>query len=540
MVRALIVWRASLWLLISALVALASLTLLAPGEGADDPPRAALQRVLSAPAETCGAAHLDRRQLARFYPGSAAPLMWVGGTGPLPRARRLRAVLERSENEGLPSARYGLDAVAARWEARTLVDRACLEALLTTAFDRYGRDLATGIVSSREADRAWLLPRAAAFDAVAALRATRSGADPTARLEALTPAHGLYQRLRAGLARYRSLASEGGWGTTLTGPPLRPGDESERVPALRARLQREGDLDPGGPAVDQSYNAAVTDAVRRFQRRHGLIDDGVVGPRTLAALNTPVDTRLAQLRRAMERLRWMPRDLGDHYVFVNIAAFELAVIEHDRAVLGMRIVVGTAEQSTPSFTATLKTLTINPYWNVPERITRDRLVPREQKSPGYLAAHGFRVLDRGTGAWREPDAGTLAPPVPRLRQEPGPENLMGRLSFALPNPYDVFLHDSPARSLFAREIRACSEGCVRTERPMALALHTLRRTPEWTEARIQEEIDALHHRVLSLPEPIPVYIVYLPSWVDEEGLAHFHPDHYGRETVLAWEYPAEP
>jgi murein L,D-transpeptidase YcbB/YkuD len=117
---------------------------------------------------------------------------------------------------------------------------------------------------------------------------------------------------------------------------------------------------------------------------------------------------------------------------------------------------------------------------------------------------------------------------------------MGRLSFALPNPYDVFLHDSPARSLFAREIRACSEGCVRLERAMALALHTLRQAPEWTQERIQEEIDALHHRVLPLPEPIPVYVVYLPSWVDEDGLAHFHPDHYGRETVLVWEYPAEP
>jgi murein L,D-transpeptidase YcbB/YkuD len=325
---------------------------------------------------------------------------------------------------------------------------------------------------------------------------------------------------------------------------LRPGDESERVPALRARLQREGDLDPAGSAhdsaLDRSYDATVKDAVRRFQRRHGLIDDGVVGPRTLAALNTPVDTRLAQLRRAMERLRWMPHDLGDHYVFVNIAGFELTVVGHDRTMLSMRIVVGMADQSTPSFRATLKTLTINPYWNVPDRIARDRLVPREQKSPGYLAAHGFRVLDRGTETWREPDAAALTPPVPRIRQEPGPENLMGRLSFTLPNPYDVFLHDSPARSLFAREIRACSEGCVRLERAMALALHTLRQAPEWTQERIQEEIDALHHRVLPLPEPIPVYVVYLPSWVDEDGLAHFHPDHYGRETVLVWEYPAEP
>jgi murein L,D-transpeptidase YcbB/YkuD len=532
MVRAFLARLAPLWLLLVG-------TLLAPGEAAENVPPTALQRVLAAPADTCGAAHLDRRQLARFYPGRSAPPLWVADAGPLPRARRLRTVLERSEEEGLPSTRYGLETIAARWEAPTPTDRACLDVLLTTAYERYGRDLATGIVAAREADRTWLLPRAAAFDAVAALRAARPQGDPTARFETLAPAHGLYQRLRAGLARYRRLASDGGWDMTPAGPALRPGDESERVPALRARLQREGDLDPAG-SLGRSYDAPVTDAIRRFQRRHGLIDDGVVGPRTLAALNTPVSTRLAQLRRAMERLRWMPHDLGDHYLLVNIAGFDLTVIEHDRAVLAMRIVVGMADQPTPSFAATLRSLTVNPYWTVPERIARDRLVPREQRSPGYLASLGFRVLDRQSGTWREPDAEALAHSAPRLRQEPGPENFMGRLSFALPNPYAVFLHDSPARSLFLREIRACSEGCVRLERPMALALHTLRRSPEWSQERIQEEIDALRHRVLPLPEPIPVYVVYLPSWVDEDGLAHFHPDHYGRETVLAWEYPSEP
>jgi murein L,D-transpeptidase YcbB/YkuD len=429
--------------------------------------------------------------------------------------------------------------VGARWDARAPLERACLDVLLTAAFERYGRDLAAGIVSPREADRTWRLPQATAFDAFAALRAPAPGADPAARLAALAPAHGLYNRLRAGLARYRRLAVEEAWDTTLTGPLLRPGDEGTKIKALHERLRREGDLASGESATDLAYDEAVTAAVRRFQRRHGLLEDGVVGPRTLAALNTPVDTRIAQLRRAMERLRWMPHDLGSHYVFVNIAGFELTVVEHDRVVLGMRIVVGTADQSTPSFAATLRSLTINPYWNVPHRIARDRLVPRERRSPGYLAAHGFRVLDPTTGQWREPAAEILARSVPRLRQEPGPDNLMGRLSFTLPNPFDVFLHDSPARSLFAHEIRACSEGCVRLEHAMALALHTLRRVPEWTDERVQGEIDALRHRVLPLPEPLPVYVVYLPSWVDEDGLAHFHFDHYGRETVLQWEFPPE-
>jgi murein L,D-transpeptidase YcbB/YkuD len=205
----------------------------------------------------------------------------------------------------------------------------------------------------------------------------------------------------------------------------------------------------------------------------------------------------------------------------------------------MRVIVGTRDQQTPSFTATLRTLTINPYWNVPHRIARDKLVPRERRSPGYLAARNFRVLDARTGQWRAPDAASLAGATPRLRQEPGPGNLMGRLSFTIPNPYSVFLHDTPDRSLFEREVRACSEGCVRIENAMALSLHALRRLPEWTEERIRAEIDSLRHQVLALPEPIPVHVVYLPSWVDEGGLAHFRPDHYGREAVLSRYFPAE-
>jgi murein L,D-transpeptidase YcbB/YkuD len=246
----------------------------------------------------------------------------------------------------------------------------------------------------------------------------------------------------------------------------------------------------------------------------------------------------------MERLRWMPRDLGRHYVLVNTAGFELAVVEEERTVLGMRVITGTVDQATPSFTATLRSLVINPYWNVPTRIVRDRLLPRERQSPGYLAARGFRVLDARADQWREPDGRSLAQAqreaggTPRLRQEPGPGNLMGRLSFAFPNPYDVFLHDTPDRSLFELEVRACSEGCVRIERAMALALHVLRRSPEWTEERLQEEIDALRHQVLTLPEPIPVYVVYLPSWVDEDGLVHFRPDHYRRDQVLEAYFPA--
>ncbi len=390
----------------------------------------------------------------------------------------------------------------------------------------------------READRTWHL-QASMLDPVAVLRMASPDGDVATHLATLSPAHHHYRRLRAALTKYRQLGEQGGWDTTLSGPSLRPGDEGARVLALRERLRREGDLVPAASAPAPRWDPLLTDAVRRFQRRHGLRPDGVVGPHTLAALNTPVTERSAQLRRAMERLRWMPRELGGHYVLVNTAGFELVVVEGDRTVLGMRVIVGAPNQATPSFTAKLTSLVINPYWNVPVRIARDKLWPREQRNPGYLAARGFRILDSRTGRWREPDVASPVGFAPRLRQEPGPGNLMGRLSFAFPNPFDIFLHDTPDRWLFDRELRACSEGCVRIEHAMTLALHTLRRMPAWTEGRIRTEIDALRHQALTLPEPIPVYVVYLPSWVDEDGLAHFRPDHYGREAELARRFPAK-
>jgi murein L,D-transpeptidase YcbB/YkuD len=503
-----------------------------------------LRAALAAPDKACREFRPDGQGLARFYSAASPVPLWVNESGPDPRARQLRAALERADDEGLLPARYGLAGIEANWQASAPAELACLDLRLTAAFERYAQDLAVGQVAPREADRTWHLPTAP-FDPITILHAIPPGAHVGEQLATLAPAHGLYRRLRTALAHYRHVAEQNGWGVSLAGPRLEAGDEGVQIATLRDRLRREGDLEPSASPSGQYFDAVLTDAVRRFQRRYGLRDDGIVGPRTLAALNTPAAERVAQLRRALERVRWMPRDLGSHYILVNTAAFELAVVEGDRSVLGMRIIVGAPDQATPSFTATLRSLAINPYWNVPHRIARDRLLPRERQSPGYLAAGGFRLFDPRTGRWREPDAEALARAqledrgsTLRLRQEPGPGNLMGRLSFVFPNPYDVFLHDTPDRALFEREVRACSEGCVRIERAMALARHVLRCAPEWTEERVQQEIDGLRHRVVSLPEPIPVYVVYLPTWVDDEGVVHFRPDHYRRESGLAASFPA--
>jgi murein L,D-transpeptidase YcbB/YkuD len=529
--------------------ALAALLMLAAPGAARAAPAAeaalaqALRASLAAPVVACSESRLDPRPLAAYYqPASPRPL-WVSRRGPGARARALLAALRDAGQQGLDPARYRLRDIEAHWRDRSPAGQACLDLYLTHAFKRYSLDLRTGQVGPFEADPSWYLPLPR-FDPAAALKAADGDGGFNALIEGLAPSHPAYQRLREALARYEGIAKEGGWPTLPPGPDLAPGVAVERdqLALLRARLRAEGDLVRFSPRDGATYDAALADAVRRFQQRHGLRDDAIVGPRTRAALNVPVAARIAQIRRALERWRWLPHDLGERYILVNIPGFELTVIERGRAVLGMRAILGALEQPTPSFAAQLRALVINPYWNVPARIAREELLPLQRRDPRYFAAHGFKVLDLRSGEevdparidWTHVDTESFAF---RLRQEPGPKNSLGRLSFVLPNPFEIFLHDTPEKALFARATRTFSHGCIRIEHPVALAQYVLRGLDGWDEARLRGEIDSRQQTTLNLPEPIPVYVLYLTSWVDDAGRVNFRDDVYGRDNVLAGYYP---
>ena len=529
-----------------ALAALLMFT--APGAARAEPsPDAALAQALraslSAPVVACSESRLDPRPLAVFYqPANPRPL-WVSPRGPGARARALRAALRAAGQQGLEPARYRLADIEAHWRDHSPVGQACLDLYLTNAFKRYSLDLRTGQVGPREADPSWY-PPVPRFDPAAALKAAGDG-DFDAFIDALAPSHPAYRRLREALAHYEGIAKEGGWPTLAPGPELAPGKAPaapEQIVQLRARLRAEGDLSGFSLGDSETYDAALADAVRRFQQRHGLLADAIVGPRTRAALNVPVAARIAQIRRTLERWRWLPHDLGERYILVNSAGFELTVVEHERTVLDMRAIMGALEQPTPSFSAKLRSLIINPYWNVPARIAREELLPLQLRDPRYFATHAFQVLDLRNGEqidparvdWARVDADSFGF---RLRQEPGPKNSLGQLSFVLPNQFEIFLHDTPEKALFARDTRTFSHGCIRIEHPEALAQYALRGLDGWNEERIRSEVDSLQQETLNLPEPIPVYVLYLTSWVDDAGLVNFRDDVYGREDVLAWYYP---
>ena len=321
---------------------------------------------------------------------------------------------------------------------------------------------------------------------------------------------------------------------------LRKGDLGDRVDLLRKRLAMTGDLDLPAGEAEPTFDEALEGAVRRFQRRHGLEDDGIVGRETLAALNVPVEERVAQMEWNMERWRWVPHDLGDRYILVNIPEFKMRIVETPGSKVEMRIIVGKQYTATPVFSGMLNQLELNPAWNIPHRIAVEEVLPNIRKDPGYLAKQRISVfrdwrdgapeIDPETVDWSEVNGRNFSF---KLRQEPGPLNPLGRLKFVFPNKFGVYLHDTPARGLFSKFARDVSHGCIRVEKPMELAALLLRDDTRYPKEKILEWIGSGVRKTISMRNPIPVHILYWTAWVDDRGTIHFRKDIYGRDTLLA-------
>lgn len=412
-----------------------------------------------------------------------------------------------------------------------------LELLFTDAFITYGSHLAGGRVDPEKIFTHWQL-YPADVDPLELLRQALTERGVRESLRDLLPVKNGYFHLHEALARYREIESKGGWPVIATGPKLFEGDRDERVAMVRHRLKMVGDLaadDTGGDL----YDAPLAAAVRHYQQRMGLLVDGVIGRRTVAAMNVPVSRRIRQIILNMERLRWLPRELGQRYLQVNIAAFSLRVVENDKPVLDMRAIVGKRFNNTPVFSKMMEYLVINPYWWVPKRIFIEELAPRLRDDPGLLARKHMRIksewgdngdeIDPATIDWAKVDAENFPYYV---RQDSGPFNELGVIKFMFPNKYRVYLHDTRSKYLFDASVRTFSHGCVRIEKPLALAEYLLRDDPDWDKARIREAIDSGERQLVNLKQQLPVYFLYLTAWVDDEGL-HFRDDIYHRDSALA-------
>jgi murein L,D-transpeptidase YcbB/YkuD len=410
-------------------------------------------------------------------------------------------------------------------------DRAGLEILLTESFVRLGYHLRFGKVNPADLDSNWNLSRSLGgrHPAEVIQAAIDSGSIEDFIRESLdyAPLHG---RLKVYLAEYREIASRGGWPTVPAGLTLKPGTRDPRVVALRERLVATGELDRNQPASEM-FDDVLEQAVIRFQRRHRLDADGFVGRQTLEELNVPVRDRIDQIRVNLERNRWVFRDVEDHFLAVNIAGFEVFVIKDRKIVWSSRAVVGRPYRRTPVFKSTMKYLVFNPTWTVPPGILRKDVLPAVRKDPDYLKQKNMSVID-SDGEIVDPatiDWSSGRFPY-QIRQEPGPNNALGRVKFIHPNKYFVFLHDTPSRGLFEREERLFSSGCIRVEHPLELAELLLDDPSKWDAAGIDKVLESGRIQTVMLPEPLTVMLLYWTVAIDSEtGELIFLRDPYDRD-----------
>jgi murein L,D-transpeptidase YcbB/YkuD len=464
------------------------------------------------------------------------PAWWIGAGRSDAPLRELTWALGRAAEQGLDSTDYPIPALRAFVAAPgTDPDSlAVLDVTATFAFFRYAADLTLGRVVPTVVDTMWAAgPRS--IDLVARLAVALDSNRMAQVLEVLAPPQAGAVRLRAALSAYRKLAAGGGWPQVAAGPPLAIGADGARVGELRRRLSAAGAFVPANASV---FDSIVQHAVERFQARHGLEVDGIVGRATLAALNVPVADRIRQLELNLERWRWLPRELGIRYIVVNSAAFSLEVVDSGCTSLAASVIAGRKGWPTPITSGALTDVVFNPRWNIPRSIALREILPAARRDPSYLAREGIHVMngasevDPASIQWDAVEGSTFGF---RFWQEPGPRNPLGQIRFGVSNHFGVALHDTPNRETFQLRTRMFSHGCVRVAGAADLAAYVLRAVPGWGAAAadsVQAAVSRMLERRVEVPELIPVYLTYWTAWADADGTVEFRPDSYGWDAKL--------
>lgn len=487
--------------------------------------------------------------LRHFYRRRDFQPAWIADGGPLPQLETLLQTVHQAPGDGLREMDYDFwnlgtalrhDAFFSNEsEGMNVRNLAALDVALTEVMLRYATHLSYGRVRPEELPPSFSGNEELSIrDLPGELANAMNDKRMESFIEGLSPHHPQYRALKEMLQRYRQIQANGGWPLIGEGSKLEMGNTGARVKALHRHLTITGDLHADAWLPNDRFSPPLEAAVKRFQYRHGLKADGIVGRRTLAALNIPVETRMMQLMLNMERWRWFPEDFGSRYVIVNIPAFELRVMDNQTEALSMRVIVGRKSRPTPVLSSQLTYLEVNPYWNIPQKIARCDLLAKIQGDPEYLVRQGIQVFD----SWQE-DAPELDPlgidwtsvsknhfPF-RLRQKPASRNALGRLKFMFPNSQSVYIHDTPGKYLFNKTRRLFSSGCVRVEDPVALAVQLLK-DQHWDRRRLEKYIDHDQNRAIALQTPIPVYLVYFTAWTDAGGDIHFSDDIYNHDRRL--------
>jgi len=501
------------------------------------------------------------QQIPLFYAERQFMPVWIdeGGLGSM--GHDFIRSLERSSQDGLLPEDYHLGAIHAmlrEMEAQASLPTghkadqwARMDLLLTDAFLLLSSHLSGGRVNPETMHKDWIIS-GNRVDIMAALNGALDEGQIEPSLDRLRPTHKGYAGLRQALNQLSAIDQLGGWPSVPAGPTIRPNERDARVPALRDRLEKGGDLAMGEPPMDpELMDPDLVDSLKKFQARHGLEPDGALGKRTLEELNVTVQERIRQIELNLERWRWLPKQPGERYIAVNIADFSLMVVERQEIALTMRVVVGRPARRTPVFSSPMTYMVINPYWTVPPTIATEDMLPKAIEDPGYFDSQSIKVYygwDEGNAAidprqinWGLYSKGNF--PF-RLVQEPGPGNALGHLKFMFPNRFSVYLHDTPNRKLFGKVQRDFSSGCIRVEDPVALAEYLLKDNPNWSTEKLRAAIKKNQQQIVTITPSVPVHLLYMTAWLNGNGEVQFRKDIYKRDVqldqVLKRRQPADP
>ena len=486
--------------------------------------------------------------LQKFYePEQYAPA-WIAGAKATPQALFLIERFRDAGKKGLEPEDYD----ASRWDERIRVLQDPSDASAAARFDvaltvcamRYVSDLRIGRIHPRHFAFGLSVDQKK-YDLARFLRDRLVGASNLQEtLDAIEPPFAGYRRTEQALARYLDMASkDDGEKLPAVAKPLAPGVSWSGVPRLTRLLRIVGDLpaDAAVPEASRTYGGPLVDAVKKFQRRHGLTDDGRIGAATVERLNVPLTDRVRQLRLALERWRWLPSEFAAPPIVVNVPDFRLRALDESNAVaLDMRVVVGKAMRTqTPVFSDEMTYVVFRPYWNVPRSIARGEIVPAIQRDRDYVAKKSYEVT---TPSGQPVTSGRISDDVLArlragklmIRQKPGPSNALGLVKLIFPNEFSVYLHDTPAREVFSRARRDFSHGCIRVEKPAELAAWVLRKNPGWNLDRVRASMQGGQNDVtVNLEQRVPVFIVYATALAYENGEVHFYDDIYAHDEELA-------
>lgn len=483
-----------------------------------------------------------RHPLRSVYERMSFLPYWSGSAERGQAAAKLFRIIADADAIGIDPDEYPIEKIRRLANAADLregfapSELAALDLALTDTFLQFAADQMYGRVSASGLDRRRI--RASEREYVAnILVGAAARNDPAAALRVIVPLTPDYRVLAAELTHHREIASRGGWPQVSKHIlKIKPGHSDPSVVSLRSRLIAGGDLSDS-QAATELFDEDLQRAVERFQLRHGLMPDGHVGRGTLRALNISAAYRARQIELNLERRRWVGRGLGEKYILVNIPTFTLRAVQDRRTQIISRVIVGKKKNETPFVSTTVTAVELNPDWNVPKNIKNKEVIPEAQKDPSWLTERGIRVLygkgddavevDPSTVDWSRAGGDEY-----RFMQPPGPGNALGQLKLVTPNPLNIYLHDTPQRGLFKREVRAFSHGCVRVEDPMQIAAWVLD-DPEWSEPSLAREMNTTDSRTLKVARPPEVHLVYWTAWADSDGTLRFAPDIYGWDEKLA-------